>query len=484
MASEPQRGNPNRAHLSLWDTISIIIGIVIGAGIYETVPLILQNVSGPLMGLGVWVLGGLLSLIGALCYAELGSTYPRSGGDYVYLSRAYGSWAGFLFAWGQLIVLMTGSIGMMAYIFAHYASTFWSFGPASQYVYALGAVLVISAANIAGMVFGKRTQNVLSAAKVAGLLLILLCGLFWPARGDAPAADASTAAAAGSFGFAMILVLYTYGGWNDAAFVVAEVKDKRNIPRALVLGTLALTLIYVAVNGAYLLALGFHGARESGAIAADVLARPFGQAGARAMSVLVMISALGALNGLVYTGARVYATLGEDYRLFSRLARWHPRLNSPAWSLAAQAAITVGLMTLLGTTAGRSAINSAFGWVGMADVSWETHGGFDTLLRCTAPVFWFFFLMTGLSLFVLRFRERERPRPFTVPLYPVLPLIFCATCGYMLYSAAAYAGGLIVIGLVPVAFGIFLYWLSLRTAGGVTEPRSGFPLPKTTEESR
>ncbi|HOB31672.1 MAG TPA: hypothetical protein PKH32_02215, partial [Verrucomicrobiota bacterium] len=106
------------------------------------------------------------------------------------------------------------------------------------------------------------------------------------------------------------------------------------------------------------------------------------------------------------------------------------------------------------------------------------------LLRCTAPVFWFFFLMTGLSLFVLRFRERERPRPFTVPLYPVLPLIFCATCGYMLYSAAAYAGGLIVIGLVPVAFGIFLYWLSLRTAGGVTEPRSGFPLPKTTEESR
>jgi amino acid transporter len=197
-----------------------------------------------------------------------------------------------------------------------------------------------------------------------------------------------------------------------------------------------------------------------------------------------MISALGALNGLVYTGARVYATLGEDYRLFSRLARWHPRLNSPVWSLAAQAIITVILITAIGTPAGLRTISVWLENAGLSANLENGRSGFETLLSCTAPVFWFFFLMTGVSLFVLRFRDRDMPRPFSVPLYPLLPLIFCGMCAYMLYSAAVYAGALLVIGVVPVALGIFLYWLSLRTASGVIETRSGFPLTKTTEESR
>jgi basic amino acid/polyamine antiporter, APA family len=220
--SQPAAVKP---HLGLWDIISIILGIVIGAGIYETAPLIFQNVSSPWAALGVWVAGGVLTFLGALCYAELASAYPRSGGDYVYLTKAFGRWAGFLFGWMQLAVLMTGSIGMMAYIFADYAVTLKRFGPASEFVYAAAAVTALSVANLIGLVFGKRTQNFLTGLKVLAIGSIVLAGFFWSQPAVAKTVAAATSG--GSLGLAMILVLYTYGGWNDAALVAAEVSDNR-----------------------------------------------------------------------------------------------------------------------------------------------------------------------------------------------------------------------------------------------------------------
>ncbi|MFN7138299.1 MAG: APC family permease [Limisphaerales bacterium] len=464
-------------HLSLLDTVSIIIGIVIGAGIYETAPLIFANVSSPAMGLAVWVIGGVLSLIGALCYAELASTYPRSGGDYVYLSRAFGGWAGFLFGWAQLAVIMTGSIGMMAYIFANYASQVWNIGPHSMFLYAFACVAILSLANISGAMMGKRAQNFLTLAKIVGLVGILVAGFVWAQGGGAAVPTGRLVEGTGSFGLAMVLVLYTYGGWNDAAYVAAEVKNRRrNIPRALILGTMALAAIYVLVNWAYLAALGFVGARSSTAIAADVLAQPLGEVGARVMSVIVMISALSAVNGLIYTGARIYSTMGEDFRVFNRLARWNPKRNSPVTSLATQAAITLGMITLVGTQVGQNTINFFFVAFGAAAVNFSGYSAFEMLLRCTAPVFWLFFLLTGISLFVLRAKDTNIERPFTVPLYPVLPLIFCATCIYMLYSAANYAGQLTWLGAAPLFVGIVLYLFSTRSPGKV--PRQ-FWAPRT-----
>ncbi len=174
---EPSRSEPQpiQAQLSLWDAVSIIIGIVIGAGIYETPPLIFKNVHGPWEGLGVWALGGLLSLVGALCYAELATTYPRSGGDYVYLTRAFGPWLGFLFGWAQMLIIRSGNIGMLAYVFADYATKLWAFGQGAPrllsqgqvaFAYAAGAVTVLSVLNILGVVFGKRTQNLLTRCLV------------------------------------------------------------------------------------------------------------------------------------------------------------------------------------------------------------------------------------------------------------------------------------------------------------------------------
>jgi amino acid transporter len=460
MASLQDAARQGKAHLGLWDAVSIIIGIVVGAGIYETPPLVLQNVPGPGAALGVWAAGGVLSLVGALCYAELATAYPRSGGDYVYLSRAYAPWVGFLFGWAQLAVILPASIGMMAYVFADYATRLWGLGAAATFLCAALAVAVLSLLNVLGVTLGKRAQNVLSAAKVLGLGGILLAGFLRPLA--AAAAAAAGSAGPGALAAALVLVLFTYGGWNDAAYVAAELRDgRRNIPRALVLGTLAITVLYLLVNAAYLWGLGFDAARQSRAVAADLLERPLGAGGAGAVCLLVMVSALGAVNGMVFTGSRLSSTLGADYTLFAWLGRWHRRLRSPAAALLTQAGISLALMALVGTAPGRSAVDALLTRVGLA-VSWQGPGGFETLLRCTAPVFWLFFLLTGLSLFVLRFREPGVPRPFRVPLYPLVPLVFCATCAYMLYGAVGYAGPLGLVGAALLLAGVPLFLLSGR----------------------
>jgi amino acid transporter len=459
---------PIAAQLGLWDTVSVIVGIVIGSTIYKTPPIIFGNVSTPWIGLGAWALGGVLSLIGALVYAELATTYPRQGGDYVYLSRAFGSWLGFLFGWAQLSVIRSGSIGMMAFVFADYAIELWGLTASAAVPLAVLAVALLSAVNLLGVSVGKGMQNALTGAKIVGLGGILLVGFVW----SKPEAMAATAPVTGpGFGLAMILVLLGYGGWNDAAFVAAELRDKRNIARSLVLGTAAITVIYVAINAAYVMGLGFEGVRNSTAVAADIL-RPGGRLGHQAMCLLVIVSALGAINGMIFTGSRVYASLGAEHRVFAWLGRWHPSLGSPHWALLAQTFFTLLMIVLVGTEAGRNALNAIVTSVEGKPFEWEKGSdGFDRLLAATAPVFWAFFLLTGIAFFVLRFRDPELERPFrlTLPWYPLLPLIFCGTCLYMLYASITYAqrelGWAGWAGVIAVAIAVPLFFLSPRTDG-------------------
>jgi basic amino acid/polyamine antiporter, APA family len=437
----------NASSLSLWDAISIIIGIVVGAGIYETSPFILKNLGSPGAALIFWSLGGGLSLIGALCYAELATAYPRSGGDYVYLTHAYGRLVGFLFGWAELSCIMTGSIGMMAYIFAQYAGRLWSVAAEHQYLFAGGTVLALTAVNLLGVSFGKGTQNILTLAKILGI--------------GAKLVGASTAPAQHNYPLAMILILYTYGGWNDAAYVAAEQRNhRRNIPLALILGTVLITVIYLLINMAYLLVLGFDDAANAREIAADVLMRLAGVQGEKLMCVLVLISSLGAANGLILTGSRIYSTLGRDHRLFALLSVWHPRWRAPVRSLCAQCAVTLLMVLAVGTNKGHDAIDRLLSMAGQSPPDWSGRSGFQTLLDCTAPMFWMFFLLTAISLLVLRWKEPGCDRPFRVPGYPLIPGIFCAACAYMLYSAAVYAGWLTLLGMAPVILGLPLYWLS------------------------
>lgn len=454
-----------RGALGVWDAVSIIIGIVIGAGIYETAPRVLANTSGPVEALLVWSAGGALSLIGACCYGELASAYPRSGGDYVYLTRAFGAPVGFLFGWAQLAVILTGSIGMMAYVFADYAAALFRIDGLVATLLACGAVVLLTLLNVVGTSAGTRAQNALAWLKLAGIAGIVVAGVVAAGsdRGDLPTRESGGGGAGGALGLAMIFTLYTYGGWNDAAFVAAEVKNpRRNMPRALLLGTLLITVVYLLVNIAILAGLGFQRASTSTAVAAELVSAVLGPSAGVAMSILVMISALGAVNGLIFTGSRIYSSVGADYPSLSWIGRWHPKWGTPATSLLVQLAIALGLIGVVGTATGRGVIDVGLGALGLAPAQWSGHGGFDTLLQCTAPIFWGFFLLTSVSLFVLRYREPRRPRPFRVPLYPLVPLIFTVTCLFMLVSAIQYAGTLTLVGLVPLLLGVPVYLASKR----------------------
>lgn len=451
--------------LGLWDAVSIIVGIVVGTAIFKSPMMVFQNTTGPWQAMGVWLAGGALSLCGALCYAELATTYPRDGGDYEYLSRAYGRWLGFLFGWGQLAVVLSASIGAMAYALTDYAVAIWPAAARWTAWPAVAAIVSLAVLNALGVVAGKATQNVLSAVKVLGLVGVVLAGLWAGSSALAASPPTPPGSFAPSLGLAMVFVLYAYGGWSDAAFVAAEVRDqRRNLPRALWIGVLGITAIYLAVNAAYLGVLGFDAARESAAPAADVLEHAFGPWGRTAVSLLVMISALGAINGMILAGSRVYAVVGADYPGIAWLGAWNRRA-APLVAIGTQA-LAAGLLVLaVGTTAGRSLLDAALGSVGLAGLPWaEYFGGFETLLAGSAPVFWTFFLLTGLAVFVLRWKNPTADRPFTIPFYPLPPLVFCATCLYMVWSSLAYARWLVLLGLVPLAVGVPLLWLARRGA--------------------
>jgi len=427
---------PTRA-LSLFDATSLIVGIIVGAGIYQMAPDVAKGVDDVWGLLGIWALGGLLSLCGARCYAELATAYPEQGGDYVYLNRAYGDWAGFLFGWVQLVVVRPGDIAVMAFAFATYASAIadplaGSGSPYGQQAYAVAAVVVLTLVNVLGVREGSWTQNLLTVAKTAGLLLVVA------------AAFASTAAPSSGapaeqlpFGLALIFVLFTYGGWNEMAYVAAEVKDPdRNIARALVLGTVAVTGLYLLANAGFLAALGHAGMAASTAVATDTVAAVFPDAAALLVSVLICVSALGAVNGLVFTGARITYALGRDHRPFARLGQWHPRLGTPAAALTVQGAIAVALVVGLGSFIGA--------------------------LLYTAAAVYGFYLATTLAVIVLRRKDPQRPRAFRVPGYPVTPLVFAATCAALIWSAASYKPGLSALTFLLVLAGLPVWWFSRR----------------------
>jgi APA family basic amino acid/polyamine antiporter len=439
--------NVPQRQFSLFDTTSIIVGIVIGAGIFETSPLIANNVNGVPMLMGVWIAGGVLALCGAVCFAELTTRRPQAGGDYIYLTEAYGSQVGLLYAWSEFWIIRPGSIGAMAYVFAFYANNLVPLNDLSwKYVlYGLAATIVLTIINVVGVTSGKRTQNLLTVVKVVGLLAVVIVGLTY----SSPASPTTQVVASdGGFNLslAMILVMFTYGGWNDMAFVAAEVRDpKKNLLRALCLGTLTVTAIYVLVSAAFVSALGMEGFRGSQAVAADVVSLRFSAWGGKIVSLLVCVSCLGAINGMLLTGARVYYALGKEHRMFAWLGHWHPRWGTPARSLIAQALVAVALIISFG----------------------PERDGFTKMVIFTTPVFWFFFLLTGISLFVFRWRDAKAGQPddhiSRAVLYPLTPIVFCLTSIYMMYASVTWAWsnrsyeafwsiGIFAVGLVVAWF--------------------------------
>jgi basic amino acid/polyamine antiporter, APA family len=411
--------------IGLLPAVTLIVGVVIGAGIFKAPSIVAGMTGSPASMFGAWLLGGAISLIGALCYAELTTAYPHAGGDYHFLKRAYGRPVSFLFGWARFSVITTGSIALLAFVFGDYMNQVLPFGGRGSAwgsaLYAMGAIAVLSWVNLRGIRTGTSAQAWLTGLEVGGLLLLVVAALHLAATG-APAAQAAPPAAAAapgvaSFGMAMVFVLLTYGGWNEAAYLSAELKDgRRNMARVLVGSILIITVLYLLVTWAYWRGLGLDGMSRSEALAADLMRVAFGPTGETVISVLVAIAALTSINATMIVGARTNYAVGRDWPPLSKLAFWDGERGTPVHAMRLQS-IAALLLVAMGA------------WTG---------SGFQSMVEFTAPVFWLFFLLAGIALFVLRVREPRVPRPFKVPWFPLLPALFCATCGYMLWSSLSY----------------------------------------------
>jgi amino acid transporter len=433
-----------RQLLSVWDGIVLICGMVIGAGIFKAPSIVAANTGSNAEFIFAWVLGGVVSLCGALVYAELSARYPETGGEYAFLSRGWGRGVAFVFAWSRMTVIQTGAIAAVSFVFGDYASEMLRLGEKSSAIYAAIGVVALTALNVVGTRESKTLQKVMQVLLFAGLAFIAIAG-FLAGSPSKPA----TASAGGSFGLAMIFVLLTYGGWNEAAYLAGEVRNpNRNMMRILVGGILTVTVLYLLVNLGYLYALGLGGMRESKAVAADVMRVVVGEKGVILLALIVCLAALTTINAAIFTGARTTYALGQDFRFFRLLGAWRDSGSTPANALILQGVIALVLV-----------------WVAS-----YTPDGFSAMVAYTAPVFWTFFYLTAATLFVFRDRGSERPA-FRVPLYPHIPIAFCIICVYMLYSSIDYVrnpdfgpkfGNMVLAGLILMLAGIPLYFIARR----------------------
>jgi APA family basic amino acid/polyamine antiporter len=433
--AEPATAAP-RASLTTLDAAAMLVGIVIGIGIFKTPSLVANFVPDETFFIGVWLLGGFVTFVGALCYAELGSSRPSAGGEYQFLKDAYGPSVSVLFAWARCSVIQPGAIAAVAFVLGDYANVLLNLGPYGPGIYAVLGVLVITGVNFVGTMQGKQTQLVLALLTVAAVLVVAVAGML---AGDVARVPSQPRDFAwGPVGLSMVFVLLTYGGWNEAAYLSGEIKDvKRNMVRALMIGVVVIVTLYVLINFAYLHVLGMDGLRKSNAVGADLMKIVAGTNGAVILSLIVTCTALSTLNGTIFTGARSYYALGRDVTVFHRLGIWEERGQTPANGLVVQAVISI-VLVLFGST---------------------TRDGFEHMVAYTAPVFWLFMFLVAISIIVFRVREPTRELPFRVPLYPLPPLILAAACAWMFYSALVYAGWGSIMGVVVLAVGLPLIFL-------------------------
>jgi basic amino acid/polyamine antiporter, APA family len=433
-----------RQLLSVTDGMFLTIGMVIGVGIFKLPSMIAANTSSVGQFLLAWVLGGAISLCGALVYAELSSRHPETGGEYTFLMHGLGRGAAFLFAWSRMTVIQTGAIVAVAFAFGDYASEIVRLGEKSSAIWAAIGVVALTALNLAGTAQSKALQKVMEIALI-GALVVLALGALFVAGTPKPASGT----AGPGFGLAMIFVLFAFGGWNEAAYLSGEVRDaRRNMLKILVVGILAVTALYLLVNIGYVLALGLGGMRESKAVAADLMRVVAGEKGVVLLALVVCVSALTTMNAAVFTGARTNWALGRDFGMFRFLGNWRESGSTPANALLLQGAVMLVLVA-----AGAM-----------------TPDGFSAMVAYTAPVFWTFFLLTGITLFVFRARGGEAP-VVRAPLHPLVTLVFCGMCAYMLYSSIDYIrnpqfgpkfGDMVLAGLLVMAAGIPLYFFARK----------------------
>lgn len=425
--------------LGLADSVAIVIGIVIGGGIFLVPNLIAQSLESAPLILAVWVFAGVVTFFGALACAELGAAWPATGGQYIYLRDAYGPVAGFLYGWSCFTVARSAQVAWMAVIFALYVGYFAPLGTVGAKAVGLWAIVVFAWINYRGVHAGAIVQKLFTTAKVAGILLIAGSAFLAAPRATVPAASTPPFSVS-SFGVALIACLLAYDGWVQVTFVAGEIKEPaRNMMRALALGTLACMAIYLAANLAYLRVLSIPEIATSQHVGATAAERGLGAAGGKLVSAIIIVSILGTLNGCFLTTPRVYFAQAGDGLFFRRFAEIHPRFQTPAFAIVAQA-----------------------GWSAVLVIT----GSYESLIDYALFATWLSYGAMVGAVLVLRRVRPDAPRPYRMWGYPVTPLLFLAVTGWFLVNMLITKPlpSLASLGLIATGLPAWFIWKGRPTA--------------------
>ncbi len=433
--------------LGIWAALAIVVGTVIGSGIFRVPQSMILNTGSVPLVFAVWVVGGMLSLAGALTYAELAAAMPGAGGEYVYLTEAYGPLWGFLYSWTQMWVAKSGSIATLATAFFEYTAHFipefeklwFVLGPFPvKYgqVFAMGLILLLGLINYFGVKIGGGVQVAVTVLKVALIAFVIVAGLLY----SHPVAASAISAPPLITGFtaALVAALWAYDGWNNVGMVASEVRNpQRNLPLALILGTVAVIAIYMAANWAYFRVLTPAEVGSHKLVAAEMMQRIYGPAGAAAVSIAAMISIFAALNGSILTGARVPYAAARDGLFFRSAARVHPAFRTPG-------------VSILMLTA----------WSSLLVIS----GKYDELFTYVIFASWILYAMATASVFVLRKKRPDLPRPYKTLGYPIVPLLFLAGATLLEISTLIHQRRESITGIVLILLGLPFYFYWRRSA--------------------
>ena len=429
--------------VGLFSATMMVIGGIIGSGIFLNPAIVAQRVGTAGLTMAVWVLGGVVAVLGAFVFGELGARRPQAGGGYIYLRDAFGPLPAFLYAWALLLIIATGAIAAVAVTFANYALALTRLDASLRLPIAVGAIVLLSAINYVGVRPGAITQNVFTVLKLIPLALLAAAGVFAaaPLTAAAPAPPAGTLGIAAALGTALVPVLFSYGGWQQTNYVAEELIDaERNLPRALLLGVAGVVVAYLLANYAYLRALGPAGLAASTAPAADAMLALVGPAGERIVTAGIAVSTFGFLNLVILVSPRVYQAMAADGLFFPALSRLHPRYRTPTAAIALQCAWAV-LLTLTGT--------------------------YGELLDYVVFGDWIFFALAAATIYVFRRRDGAPPAGvFRVPGYPVTPALFILAAVYVLIGSITSNPGNALRGTLLLAAGVPVFWFWRRRGRG------------------
>jgi basic amino acid/polyamine antiporter, APA family len=421
--------------LGLIDALSIVIGVTIGGGIFLVPNLVAQQLQSVPWIIGVWVFAGIISFFGALASAELGCAIPATGGQYVYLREEYGPLIGFLCGWSMFTVSRTAQVAWLAVTFAMYSSYLVPLSPLASKLLGLGAIAVFTAINYRGVKAGAAVQRVFAFAKVVGLLFIIVAAFLW-GHGAESSRVAPASFSISSFGVALIACVLAYDGWVQLTFVAGEIRNpQRNILVSLALGLLACIAIYVLANFAYLRVLSVSEIAASDRVAASAVERILGPRGGGLVSLTILISIVGTLNGCFLTSPRVYYAQARDGLFFRRFAEVHPRYRTPSFAILAQCA-----------------------WAAVLLVT----GSYETLVDYAMFALWLSYALMVAGVIVLRRKRPDLPRPYRMWGYPVTPVLFLAITAWFLLNMLWTRPVPSLAGFALIATGIPVYFLWAR----------------------